>query len=73
MFWLDKTPIASGTGRGEEIGAWLAEHAMSSYVTIDDHVDMGSLRSHLIVTHSAQGLQRAAAPRGIATLPCPVR
>ena len=36
-----------GADRGEEIAAWLAEHAVDGYVIIDDHVDMGELRSHL--------------------------
>src|SRR5262249_36561101 len=66
---LDMTPMdTSGAGRGEEIGAWLAEHPVSGFVIIDDHVDMGSLRSHLIVTHPAQGLQPTDLPRAIATL-----
>ena len=63
---LDKTPI--GAGRGEEIAAWLAEHAVAGYVIVDDHVDMGELRTHLILTHPAHGLQPADAPRAIATL-----
>ena len=66
---LDKTPIgAPGADRGEEIAAWLAEHAVGGYVIIDDHRDMGELRSHLIQTHSARGLQPADAPRAIAML-----
>ena len=60
---LDKTPIgAPGADRGEEIAAWLAEHAVAGYVIIDDHVDMGSLRTHLVQTHPARGLQSADAP-----------
>jgi hypothetical protein len=71
---LDKTPTgAPGAGRGEEIAAWLAEHAVGGYVIIDDHVDMGELRTHLVQTHSAQGLQPADAPRAIATLMRPAR
>jgi hypothetical protein len=66
---LDKTPVgAPGTHRGHEIAAWLSEHAVGGYVIIDDHVDVGELRTHLVLTHSAQGLQAADAPRAIATL-----
>jgi len=42
-----------GADRGEEIAAWLAEHAVEGYVIIDDHVDMGELRSHLVQTQPA--------------------
>jgi HAD domain in Swiss Army Knife RNA repair proteins len=66
---VDRTPTAtSGGDRGEEIAAWLAEHAVGGYVIIDDHVDMGELRGHLVQTHPAHGLQPADAPRAIATL-----
>jgi hypothetical protein len=66
---LDKTPTgAPGADRGEEIAAWLAEHAVGGYVIIDDHADMGDLRSRLVQTHPAHGLQPADAPRAIATL-----
>ena len=41
---VDKTPTdAPSAQRGEEIAAWLAEHAVGGYVIIDDHVDMGEL------------------------------
>ena len=66
---LDKTPTgAPGADRGEEIAAWLAEHTVGGYVIIDDHVDMGALRTRLVQTHSAHGLQPADAPRAIAML-----
>jgi predicted TIM-barrel fold metal-dependent hydrolase len=66
---LDTTPSGTpGADRGEEIAAWLAEHAVDGYVIIDDHVDMGELRSHLVQTQPAHGLQRADAPRAIAML-----
>jgi len=66
---LDKTPTgAAGADRGDEIAAWLAEHAIDSYVIIDDHGDMGPLRRHLLQTHPAQGLQPADVPRAIAML-----
>ncbi len=66
---LDKTPTgAPGAGREAEIAAWLADHAVAGYVIIDDHVDMGELRAHLVQTHPAHGLQPADAPRAIAML-----
>ena len=66
---LDKTPTgAPGADRGEEIAAWLAEHAVGGYVIIDDHVDMGELRTHLVLTQPARGLQPGDAPRAIAIL-----
>ena len=71
---LDKTPTgAPGADRGEEIAAWLAAHAVGGYVIIDDHVDMGELRAHLVLTHPAHGLQPADAPRAIAMLRQPVQ
>jgi len=69
---LDKTPTgAPGADRGEEIAAWLAEHDVGGCVIIDDHADMGALRSHLVQTHPARGLQPADAPRAIALLLSP--
>ena len=66
---IDTTPTGMrGADRGEEIAAWLAEHAVDGYVIIDDHLDMGPLRPHLVQTQSARGLQPADAPRAIATL-----
>jgi hypothetical protein len=66
---LDKTPTGPpGTDRGEEIAAWLAEHDVAGYVIIDDHVVMGELRTHLVLTHPAHGLQPADTPRAIAML-----
>lgn len=66
---IDKTPTASpGAGRGEEIAAWLAEHAVAGYVIIDDHRDMGELRTRLVQTHPAHGLQPGDLPRAIAML-----
>jgi HAD domain in Swiss Army Knife RNA repair proteins len=66
---LDKTPTgAPGADRGEEIAAWLAEHVVGGYVILDDHVDMGELRAHLVQTQPAQGLQPADAARALAML-----
>jgi len=70
---VDKTPTGTpGGDRGEEIAAWLREHAVDGYVIIDDHVDMGALRGHLVQTQPAHGLQRADASRAIAVLRRPV-
>ena len=70
---LDKTPTgATGVSRGEEIAAWLAEHAVSAFVIIDDHADMSGLHTHLVLTHPARGLQPADAPRAIAMLMQPM-
>ena len=70
---VDKTPTGTpGAARGEEIAVWLAEHAVDGYVIIDDHVDMGELRTHLVQTDSAHGLRPADAPRAIAMLMRPL-
>jgi hypothetical protein len=66
---VDTTPTDTpGAARGEEIAAWLAEHTVSAFVIIDDHVDMGGLHGHLVQTHPAHGLQSADVPRVIAML-----
>jgi hypothetical protein len=65
---VDKTPTAPGATRGEEIAAWLAEHAVGGYVIIDDHIDMGQLRTKLVLTHPGHGLRPADARRAIEIL-----
>ena len=66
---VDKTPgNLPGASRGEEIAAWLAAHAVDGCVIIDDHADMGELRTHLVQTHPAHGLQPADASRAIEML-----
>ena len=66
---VDKTPtLAPGAERGEEIAAWLAEHAVGGYVIIDDHIDMGALRTELVLTQPGHGLRPADAPRAIEIL-----
>jgi hypothetical protein len=66
---VDKTPAdIPGASRGDEIAAWLAEHAVSGYVIIDDHADMGELRPHLVQTHPRHGLRPADALRAIEML-----
>jgi Swiss Army Knife RNA repair-like protein len=65
---LDKTPTDRPRVRRAEIAAWLAEHAIGGCVIIDDHADMGELRTHLVQTHPAHGLQPADVPRAIAML-----
>jgi len=70
---LDKTPVGeAGADRGDEIAAWLSEHAVGGYVIIDDHVNVGRLRSRLVLTQPAHGLQPADAPRAIALLMQPL-
>ena len=66
---VDKTPtVTPGARRGEEIAAWLAGHAVEGYVIIDDHGDMGELRTALVLTHPGHGLQAADVPRAIEIL-----
>ncbi len=65
---LDKTPTDRPRARGDEIAAWLGEHAVGGCVIIDDHADMGELRTHLVQTHPAHGLQPADVPRAVAIL-----
>ena len=66
---IDKTPVGPpGSDRADEIAGWLAEHAVGGYVIIDDHPDMGELRSQLVLTHPARGLQPADGPRAIEIL-----
>jgi hypothetical protein len=65
----DKTP--TGAGRGEEIGAWLATHAVDRYVIVDDHADVGALRGHLVLTNPARGLQPADVAPVLAVLSGP--
>ena len=70
---VDITPTgAPGATRGDEISAWLAEHEVSGYAIIDDHVDVGVLRTHLVQTRPAHGLSSADAARVIATLMRPL-
>jgi hypothetical protein len=44
-----------GVDRGVVIDTWLSEYVVGGYVIIDDHVDMGALRTHLVLTHAAHG------------------
>ncbi len=65
----DKTPTGGpGADRRDEIATWLAEHTVDGYVIIDDHDNMGDLRTRLLLTHPAHGLQPADGPRAIAML-----
>ena len=63
---------ARGAGRGDEIAAWLAEHEVSGYAIVDDHVDVGDLHAHLVQTQPAHGLRASDAPRVIAILMRPL-
>lgn len=65
---VDKTPSDPPGGRGAEIAAWLADNAVDGCVIIDDHADMGELRTHLVQTHPAHGLRPADVPRAMAML-----
>ncbi len=66
---LDTTPIGGpGTERGDEIAAWLADNAVTGFVIIDDHFDMGALRTHLVPTHPGHGLRPEDGARAVATL-----
>ncbi|HYE93884.1 MAG TPA: HAD domain-containing protein, partial [Terriglobales bacterium] len=67
---VSKTP--AGKERGEEIAAWLAAHEVAGYVVLDDHVVTGDVRSHLVLTHSARGLQPDDVARALTMLtrPC---
>ena len=70
---VDVTPTgAPGAGRGDEIAAWLSEHEVSGYAIIDDHGDVGELRTRLVLTQPAHGLTAADAPRVIAALVRPI-
>jgi HAD domain in Swiss Army Knife RNA repair proteins len=68
---VDKTPTDRPRTRPDEIAAWLAEHTVGGCVIIDDHADMGSLRTHLVQTHPAHGLRPVDVPRAIAILARP--
>ena len=66
---IDKTPSdIPGAGRGDEIAAWLAEHAVGRFVIIDDHAGMGDLNEHLVQTEPAHGLQPKHVARALAVL-----
>jgi hypothetical protein len=66
---VGKTPSdLVGAYRGDEIAAWLAEHPAAGFVIIDDHADMGELRSHLVLTQPSRGLQPADVARALAIL-----
>jgi hypothetical protein len=66
---VDTTPTGRpGASRGEEIAVWLAAHTVGGFVIIDDHGDMGALRTHLVQTHPAHGLRRADVARAVAIL-----
>ena len=66
---LDKTPtVGPGATRGDEIAAWLAQHAVERWVIVDDHADVGTLRLRLVQTHPGRGLQPGDVARVVAML-----
>jgi hypothetical protein len=65
---VDKTPTDRPRTRADEIAAWLGAHPVRGCVIIDDHGDMGELRSHLVQTHPARGLEPDDVPRAVAVL-----
>jgi hypothetical protein len=66
---VGKTPSdIRGAYRGDEIAAWLADQPVGGFVIIDDHADMGELRSQLVLTQPARGLQPADVSRALALL-----
>jgi hypothetical protein len=68
----DTTPTgAPGVSRGDEIAIWLGRNVVSGCVIIDDHANMGALRSHLVQTHPAHGLQPRDVARALALLRLP--
>ena len=70
---VDKTPSdIRGATRGEEIAAWLAAHPAAGFVIIDDHADVGDLRTHLVLTQPAHGLQPVHVSRALALLMRPI-
>src|SRR3990167_8915150 len=69
--WTRPRPACPGASRGEEIAVWLARHVVRGCVIIDDHADMGELRSHLVQTRPAHGLQPSDVARAVALLRMP--
>jgi hypothetical protein len=66
---VDATPVGEpGTDRGDEIAAWLVHNSVTDFVIIDDHFDMGTLRTHLVPTHPGHGLRPEDAARAVAML-----
>src|SRR5579862_1534120 len=57
---VDATPTdLPGASRGDEIAAWLRDHPVERWVILDDHRDVGELRTWLVQTQPAVGLQTA--------------
>jgi hypothetical protein len=64
-----------GPGVSGDGGVGLAREGGSVWggAAVADHVDMGELRTHLVLTHPAHGLRPADALLSIATLMRPIR
>ena len=70
---LDVTPtLPAPTDRTDEITAWLAQHAVTSYIVIDDHVVGGDLSARLVLTQPGYGLRPTDTPRAIELLRRPL-
>lgn len=71
---IGMTPMLNGATRGEEIRQYIEESkldpstAVDQFVIIDDHDNMGPLRSYLVQTDRATGLDQTAKERAIAML-----
>jgi hypothetical protein len=66
---IGTTPLGpAGADRRDEIAAWLDAHRVAGYVIVDDHPNMGALRSRLVLTDPGRGLQRADAARAVQIL-----
>ena len=70
---IDVTPtLPAPTDRTDEITAWLAEHDVTGYVVLDDHVVGGDLRARLVLTEPGYGLRSRDTARAIELLRRPL-
>ena len=63
---IDQTPLAKT--RGQEIHAWLEEHAVEKFVILDDDADMEPLLAYLVKTETEVGLTMREAEMALALL-----
>lgn len=70
---IGTTPLGPpGAARVDEITAWLDAHRVAGYVIVDDHPNMGALRSRLLLTEPGRGLEPADAARALEILRRPL-